>query len=74
MRNVLVTGGSRGLGLGIAKALAATDFRVIAVARANRPISLPRRKTRSSSAASARCISGRSISARPNRWQDSSKS
>jgi len=33
MRNVLVTGGSRGLGLGIAKALAATDFRVIAVAR-----------------------------------------
>lgn len=33
MRNALVTGGSRGLGLGIAKALAATDFRVIAVAR-----------------------------------------
>ena len=33
MRNVLVTGGSRGLGLGIAKALAGTDFRVVAVAR-----------------------------------------
>ncbi|HEY1505802.1 MAG TPA: SDR family NAD(P)-dependent oxidoreductase [Stellaceae bacterium] len=33
MRNVLVTGGTRGLGLGIAKALAATDFHVIAVAR-----------------------------------------
>ncbi|HVA13366.1 MAG TPA: SDR family oxidoreductase [Stellaceae bacterium] len=33
MRNVLVTGASRGLGLGIAQALAASGFRVIAVAR-----------------------------------------
>ena len=33
MRNVIVTGGSRGLGLGIAKKLAADGFRVIAVAR-----------------------------------------
>ncbi len=33
MRNVLVTGASRGLGLGIAKALAADGFRVLAVAR-----------------------------------------
>ena len=33
MRNVLVTGASRGLGLGIAAALAASGFRVIAVAR-----------------------------------------
>ena len=33
MRNVIVTGGSRGLGLGIAKRLAASDFRVIAIAR-----------------------------------------
>lgn len=33
MRNVLVTGGSRGLGLGIAKRLAASGFRVIAIAR-----------------------------------------
>ena len=33
MRNVLVTGASRGLGLGIAKALAASGFQVIAVAR-----------------------------------------
>lgn len=33
MRNVLVTGGSRGLGLGIAERLAGTGFRVIAVAR-----------------------------------------
>lgn len=33
MRNVLVTGGTRGLGLGIAEALAAAGFRVIAVAR-----------------------------------------
>ena len=33
MRNVIVTGGSRGLGLGIAKKLVETGFRVIAVAR-----------------------------------------
>jgi 3-oxoacyl-[acyl-carrier protein] reductase len=33
MRNVLVTGGSRGLGLGIARLLAASGFRVIAIAR-----------------------------------------
>jgi 3-oxoacyl-[acyl-carrier protein] reductase len=33
MRNVLVTGGSRGLGLGIAQTLAAAGFRVVAVAR-----------------------------------------
>ena len=33
MRNVVVTGGSRGLGLGIAQRLAADGFRVIAVAR-----------------------------------------
>jgi 3-oxoacyl-[acyl-carrier protein] reductase len=33
MRNVLVTGGSRGLGLGIAKRLAASGFCVIAIAR-----------------------------------------
>lgn len=33
MRNVVVTGGNRGLGLGIAKALACSNFNVIAVAR-----------------------------------------
>jgi len=33
MRNVIVTGGSRGLGLGIAEALAAAGFQVIAIAR-----------------------------------------
>ena len=33
MRNVLVTGGSRGLGLGIAQALAGSGFQVIALAR-----------------------------------------
>jgi 3-oxoacyl-[acyl-carrier protein] reductase len=33
MRNVIVTGGSRGLGLGIAEALAADGFQVIAIAR-----------------------------------------
>ena len=33
MRNVIVTGGSRGLGLGIARELAATGHRVVAVAR-----------------------------------------
>lgn len=33
MRNVVVTGGSRGLGLGIARKLVASGFRVIAVAR-----------------------------------------
>src|SRR5690242_17156270 len=33
MRNVIVTGGSRGLGLGIAQKLAGREYRVIAVAR-----------------------------------------
>jgi 3-oxoacyl-[acyl-carrier protein] reductase len=33
MRNVMVTGGSRGLGLGIARRLVSAGFRVIAVAR-----------------------------------------
>jgi 3-oxoacyl-[acyl-carrier protein] reductase len=33
MRNVIVTGGSRGLGLGMARVLAAAGFRVIAIAR-----------------------------------------
>jgi len=35
MRNVLVTGGSRGLGLGIARKLTASGYRVIAVARSD---------------------------------------
>jgi 3-oxoacyl-[acyl-carrier protein] reductase len=35
MRNVIVTGGSRGLGLAMASALASTGYRVIAVARKN---------------------------------------
>ena len=35
MRNLLVTGGSRGLGLGIAQRLAASGFRVVAIARKN---------------------------------------
>jgi 3-oxoacyl-[acyl-carrier protein] reductase len=35
MRNVVVTGGSRGLGLGIASRLAAAGYRAIAVARQN---------------------------------------
>jgi len=33
MRNVIVTGGSRGLGLAIATQLASTGYRVIAIAR-----------------------------------------
>src|ERR1700677_2532412 len=33
MRNVIVTGGSRGLGLGIVQRLAETGFRAIAIAR-----------------------------------------
>jgi 3-oxoacyl-[acyl-carrier protein] reductase len=33
MQNVIVTGGSRGLGLAMARALAAADYRVIALAR-----------------------------------------
>ncbi len=33
MRNVLVTGGSRGLGLGIAEMLASSGFQVVAIAR-----------------------------------------
>lgn len=37
MRNVIVTGGSRGLGLGIARALAAAGYGVVAVARGESP-------------------------------------
>src|SRR2546422_4011851 len=37
MRNVLVTGGSRGLGLGIARRLTVAGYRVIAVARKESP-------------------------------------
>jgi NAD(P)-dependent dehydrogenase (short-subunit alcohol dehydrogenase family) len=33
MRNVIVTGGSRGLGLGIARSLAGVGYRVVAIAR-----------------------------------------
>src|SRR5258705_173468 len=33
MQNVIVTGGSRGLGLAIARTLAAADYRIIALAR-----------------------------------------
>ena len=36
MRNVIVTGGSRGLGLGIARKLADEGYRVIAIARTRR--------------------------------------
>jgi 3-oxoacyl-[acyl-carrier protein] reductase len=37
MRNVIVTGGSRGLGLGIAKRLVESGFRVVAIARKESP-------------------------------------
>ncbi len=37
MRNVIVTGASRGLGLGIATALSAAGYQVIAIARASTP-------------------------------------
>ena len=37
MRNVIVTGGSRGLGLGIARKLAGAGYRVLAVARKQNP-------------------------------------
>jgi 3-oxoacyl-[acyl-carrier protein] reductase len=37
MRNVIVTGGSRGLGLGIARRLAESGFRAIAIARSDTP-------------------------------------
>ncbi len=33
VRNVIVTGGNRGLGLGIARKLAGAEYRIIAVAR-----------------------------------------
>ena len=33
MRNVIVTGGTRGIGLGISRALLATGYRVVAIAR-----------------------------------------
>ena len=37
MRNIIVTGGSRGLGLAIASGLAAAGYRVIAIARSRSP-------------------------------------
>ncbi|TCK70257.1 SDR family NAD(P)-dependent oxidoreductase [Acidipila rosea] len=37
MRNVIVTGGSRGLGLAIARRLSSTGYRVIAIARKQNP-------------------------------------
>ncbi len=37
MRTVIVTGGSRGLGLGIVRALASRDYRVVALARRPSP-------------------------------------
>jgi 3-oxoacyl-[acyl-carrier protein] reductase len=37
MRNVVVTGGSRGLGLGIARTLAGGGYRVVAIARSQSP-------------------------------------
>jgi 3-oxoacyl-[acyl-carrier protein] reductase len=37
MRNVIVTGGSRGLGLGIAGKLAKEGYRAIAIARKESP-------------------------------------
>jgi len=37
VRNVLVTGGSQGIGLGICRRLAAAGFRVVAIARRARP-------------------------------------
>jgi len=43
MRNVLVTGGSRGLGLGVVRRLAAAGYRAIAVARKERKESDPLR-------------------------------
>ena len=61
MRNVLVTGGSRGIGLAIASRLAASgDYNVVAVAR---------RESEDLSAGQERagCTSGPSISAGPTR-------
>ena len=37
MRNVIVTGGSRGIGLGIVRCLAKTGYSVMAVARKESP-------------------------------------
>jgi len=37
LRNVIVTGASRGLGLAIAGALAASGYRVLAIARSTSP-------------------------------------
>ena len=62
MRNVLVTGGSRGLGLAIARKLRGAGYRVIAMARAESEeltAAMPR-----PSAQAARFISCPSISAR----------
>ena len=65
MRNVLVTGGSRGLGLAIARRLAASgDYNVVAVARRESEElgrGHPRDRQR------AACTSGRSISARSDK-------
>ena len=37
MRNVLVSGGSKGVGLGVARRLAAAGYQVIAIARNESP-------------------------------------
>ena len=60
MHNVVVTGGSRGLGLGIAQKLAASGFQVVAIARRNRPPSWQRPWRRPKTEARVRFISGRS--------------
>jgi len=53
MRNVIVTGGSRGLGLGIAHKLAGPEYRVIAIARKeSEPLSAAMREADSAHAGS----------------------
>ena len=61
-----VTGGSRGLGLGIARQLADAGYDVIAIAR--QKTKRRRRIAEPNAASKARCISCRSISARSTRF------
>ena len=68
VRNVIVTGGSRGLGLAIARALAAAGYRVIAVARsASAELAAASRAARDGASRRDRVSRLRSLRARAHR-------
>ena len=73
MANVIVTGGSRGIGLGLVRRLAKAGYRVMALAR-KRAANCARPSTRPSAPASAGLASRPTISPRPMAWRRSSSS